>query len=123
MPFDGQVEQFTTHPSVNGEAILELAEFIEKSPLDLHMNTSMPRPECGSAGCIVGFATIRWFSGRSLMWTYDALRTAECLGITSEQARALFMPKGCELDRQTKQEAVATLRHLARTGEVNWETV
>lgn len=48
-------------------------------------------------------------------------RAVELLGISEDDAEALFTPTGVDWYRVTPAEAAATIRHYLETGEVNWE--
>lgn len=109
--------------------IYRLANFIEKLPPKLFdMNSGMtgklPNHTCGTAACIAGWAGHLWpeechhsltENGEELAWSYHKTRRA--LGISKESAVTLFYdyPLSC-----SRQHAAAVLRHLAKTGKVDW---
>ena len=113
---------------MNVERINLLADVIEVEP---EVKVSLPRSgfdmrrefhECGSPACIEGYARklFRCPLGEDLL---------PVLGITPSQAIELFMPGNCHASFLaspgnplwvTPQHAAAVLRHLARTGKVDW---
>jgi hypothetical protein len=77
--------------------------------------------DCGTAGCIGGWACAlagtretRKFNSTEIM---DTARNY--LGLTHEQAAALFLPD--RLDGRTRAEAIAVLDTLIKTGQPHWE--
>lgn len=81
---------------------------------------------CKTAACIAGWAYVvapvearrrrtHWLSGH---W-----RTAEkWLGLTATQADRLFSPSGYwHAEDYPRARAIAVLKHLRETGEVNWD--
>lgn len=118
---------------VNKEAILELADFIEKSDYEFDMSVphadmsdESTHPACGSAGCIGGFAAVLWPEVRYVrtvpyFYTWDRSALRAKLGLTIEQHSALcYLEDRPDLyyDDVHKELAVQTLRNLAETGEV-----
>lgn len=101
---------------MNKARILELTDFIEALP-DHKFDMSVYE-DCGTPCCIGGWAV--WKYDRPLFNHLVASRgifqepAASVLGLDEEQAGGLFNGFG------SKQQAVATLRHLAETGEVLW---
>lgn len=99
-------------------AAAELANFIESSPLEFSIEKPC-NPTCGSAGCIGGFAAVLWpevSAGSS--WNSTAL--AEKLGISRREEHTLCF---CYPDavRVGRSDAIAVLRYLAETGEIDWK--
>jgi hypothetical protein len=129
---------------MNRENILAVADAIEKHSIpDLGFNmaalidqTSENYPDvsghnCGTVACIAGWAT---FIAKGMIpgeqqWSASVLAPGRLfLDITQEQASRLFSPAG-EYDDEAKyaiyagitpSQAVSVLRHLAETGEVDW---
>lgn len=118
---------------MNKERILDLADFLENEVSDKHF--SMHNWVCGTTACIGGWCEARQkgaapgdylgsldFSGPEAAEAY--------LGLTDEQEQLLFYPSEDEAwcaqcdplepDFISRTRAIATLRHLAETGEVNW---
>lgn len=107
---------------MNKDNVLTVADGIDNSAVpDLGFNMNwweiesddnsardMSGHNCGTIACIGGW-TERLFPG---------VEASETLGLTGSQARALFYPDG-HFDA-TPDKAVAVLRHLAETGEVDW---
>ena len=89
---------------------------------------------CGTPSCIAGYGKLlfkdiiaakRRDSGSS--YSYDDIEAV--LDLTEEQAEELFMPKTPDADwwaeendpgYVTAQHAAAVLRHLAKTGDIDW---
>lgn len=73
--------------------------------------------ECGTCGCIGGW-TNALFDGCGRADARDAL------GLTHEEANALFYPYGLGGPdgqwRITRRQAIRVLEHLRDTGEVDW---
>jgi hypothetical protein len=126
---------------LNVQAILELADFIEKLP-DHHLrNIGDARQEythkkvnafnmgivatkvrgCGTVCCITGTAEVLF--KESLDEDYDGDSVQEYLGLTDEQADELFMPDGYTMNIYKSEDAAKVLRHLALTNEVDWSIV
>lgn len=117
----------------------QLANFIEKSDNLPFKMSSTDIATCDTAGCIGGFAGVLWpetqykeTRGSSLRG-WDAAAIREKLGLTEHQFRGLCYPGGagrtdCRFTppgshdpvypKITRPIAVATIRHLAKTGEV-----
>jgi hypothetical protein len=83
---------------------------------------------CGTACCIAGEA---WFAmpKEDRMWlspdTPRVSQSAEAwLGLTEDEAQHLFIPdseaSGWPLHALSREAAIAVLRHLRETGEVDW---
>ena len=128
MPLDGSTYQDEVQlcPDVNGPELMRLAQDMEKCPLGFDMASAFPNYGCGSAGCVIGHARLFWHADQvargenPLMTTEIGVR----LGLTREQNhQLLFCAKhgGPAYGDVTKEMAVATLRHLTRTGEVRFD--
>ena len=126
---------------VNVENILRVADAIEKHEipwLGFNMGdwfnringTDYSNHGCKTVACIGGWANVLQISTaeddysreKSLpesIWDTELAR--EWLGLSEEQAKALFYPAGY-IDPliYSLPRAVAALRHLVATGEVNW---
>jgi hypothetical protein len=76
---------------------------------------------CGTAACIGGWAGAIFYpddtESASDMWAIGE----ELFGLDYDDTNNLFMPLGFTHEPFTQAHAVQTLRHLARTGEVNWD--
>lgn len=107
---------------MNKDNILKVADAIEQHSIpDLGFNmgwwnehvggqNDMSGHDCDTCACIGG-------------WTEAVLRShdaTESLGITPGDARSLFYPQVTHAWVATPAVAVAVLRHLAETGEVDW---
>jgi len=115
---------------VNVENILKVADAIEKHSIpDLGFNMSYAfdavGPEddrsghsCGTVACIGGWTNVVLAKSGNLPIAAAQRR----LELTDRQADALFYPLGYwRVDNDyTPSQAVAVLRHLAATGEVDW---
>ena len=77
---------------------------------------------CETVACIAGHAVV--MEGFDLQVLNEVegvpLEARNILGISEDQADALFIPKHKELYDITKQEAIETLKRFLKTGEVNW---
>jgi hypothetical protein len=105
---------------MNVEAINHLADFIESGKYEFDMMEAVARPECGSAGCIGGHASILWEDVKSQpVFNSDIL--AEHLGIGWDVVQDLCYPETPDYHRITREIAVVTLRRLAETGEVAFD--
>ena len=127
---------------VNRDNICLLADFIEShSELPFDMKKALVPDICGTAGCIAGFGAALWpvsFDSRPF---FDTRKIAALLGLEKEEEkRKLFYPADdfmvgdefvChkwasnedinDYDSITRRGAVATLRRLASTGQVEWK--
>lgn len=85
---------------------------------------------CGTTACIAGWAIALedgvdrlHMMSRNSANTFD--RAQSILGLTYDQAEQLFLRRDHadsqdDLDRTTDDQAIATLKRLAETGEVSW---
>ena len=107
---------------MNKENILELAEHIERLDPEEYDQRVLAH-DCGTPACIAGHAAYL-LSGMSLYPSTGIIEAKAWLGLSSIEADCLFdsMPFGAEpgISAPTPQDAAATLRHLAETGEVDW---
>lgn len=116
------------------ENILKLANFIEQhsqpimfggkeySPFSM---SSISVPDCETAACIGGFAAALWpdcaepcYYTRTGL-TFDHFKVADKLGLDRNQICALCYP--IDTETITRAAAIAALRNLAETGEVDFE--
>lgn len=109
------------------ERLCVLADTIERLPAERFDMTTFIRhrdhedfllaieleTDCGTAGCIAGWACAVYSPDRAV----NPHRAAEVLGLSRDQANALFFPSPLQ---RTPYEAAAALRGLARTGVVAW---
>jgi hypothetical protein len=84
---------------------------------------------CGTVGCIAGW-TVQLFDeegNRRWRWwgtkwkkgdVFDRARFA--MDLDGDTAKRLFLAEGITLEDVTQCQAVAVLKHLAETGEVDW---
>lgn len=118
-------------PKVNVAAINELADFLESSKYDFDMSNGSATPQCGSAGCIGGHASVLWPEVSYTTYVLDdddkeipatswhENLLAIKLGISEDEQDKLCYP--CmDMDNITREQAVAVLRELAVTGQVRW---
>lgn len=112
---------------MNKERILALAELIENQPheeLESEFGFNMEdfTHPCGTPSCIAGWAV---FQAGGLEKDYHANSkvAAEILGLEHRQAEDLFFAWRSKigLEEITPFHAAATLRHLAETGDVDWD--
>lgn len=122
--------------------ILQLADFMEVCPLGFTMKSTLNGVDeqgCGTAGCIMGHAARLWPSLRSLainiivdgdehkqkFYCREGL-FAKHLNLRQDQFESLAMPGKVEdgvsymSNEIDKAWAIRTLRHLAKTGKVDW---
>jgi hypothetical protein len=115
-----------------------LAAFMEthpELPFDMALSNN---PQCGTAGCIGGFAAALWPEVQADSGTrFDRGKVSEKLGLSEQAGDTLLYPgEGTYInprpqfddltlmqinyDDITRKGAIATLRRLALTGEVTW---
>lgn len=119
---------------MNRENILKVADAIEhaakkrsRPKLGFNMRTvrGIPLPDapdmtghnCQTIACIAGWTQAVHKLPESNFWARD---TREVLGLTHDEAHALFEPPYWWEGKYTTAKAVAVLRHLAESGEVDW---
>lgn len=137
-------------PELNKARLLELADKIEEEVVGFNMELwitkangeripdnrldsslqtdklKMATCDCGTVACIAGLAIICYASPdekASLVWTTDIPHLAgKLLGMTWVQSQQLFQASNSyrNLGSLTREDAVRTLRHFAKTGEVDW---
>lgn len=130
---------------VNRENVLRVADAIENHSikwLGFNMQSyaasaSRFAPDklngCGTVACLAGWTKAVLGNVRTerglLAWERRVSRkdrgvakdTAPLLGLDDDDASDLFHPDGWwQHENQTPAQAVAVLRHLAETGEVDW---
>ena len=98
-----------------------LASFIEAQPFDEPFDMRIVKHSCGTASCILGYA--------EALFKTETVDAAVPLGLHSGQDRLLFMPELADAfflapkgrpDHISRKRAVAQLRYIAETGEVDW---
>lgn len=121
---------------MNKERILELANVIERHSIPgLGFNMSvygctgmqdLSGHGCGTVGCIAGHAVAHFELDGDPSPLPDLVgvsrRAAEILGLDFTTREDLFCPEGYSEapEMYPPAKAVAVLRHLAETGEVDW---
>ena len=116
---------------MNTDKILQLADIIEQSE---DYAQSKYFHGCGTPACIAGHACAMEGWGKSPLapttsWVVkqgeDPVPAPEeardILGLTTRQADILFEGAPLGPDEPTAADAAATLRHLAKMGEVRWQ--
>ncbi len=97
-------------------------------------NISQLKHDCGTAGCIGGWAEVLFFPIELLAkdtWRHNTYDVGEELGLDSDQTNALFFPDDVDfgedpdsvtsIDQLTQAQAVETLTRLIDTGMVDWK--
>lgn len=114
---------------MNKEYILELADFLETiqpgAESGFNMNWYMNKNcndysghKCGTVACIAGWIALR--DGQEEPAEWYTKYGAKKLGIDLDLAFKLFSPRRIWAYDATPQQAAIVLRHLANTGEVDW---
>lgn len=113
---------------MNKKRILALADLIEQQQhtsfsAESGFSMSSYVHECGTPSCIAGWAS--WLSfGKAPVLADEILlfdRARGYLGLKEDAAKSLFLPANYQdQDLYTPTQAAETLRHLAKTGEVDW---
>lgn len=103
-----------------------LANLIEKLPFtdeDAKDGFSMTNynHSCGTPSCIAGWAAWEANNRHSVRNGEVSSLALEHLEISQDIGEELFYPHGYSYNRQSPQKAAAVLRHLAATGEVDWD--
>ena len=110
---------------MNKANVLKLAEHIECLDPEEYDQTQWRHWPCHTPACIAGHAV--WLAGKwHRMEDEEFPEVMSCarrwLGLEIPEAEELFDENPMEWgDTPTPQEAAATLRHLAETGEVRWQ--
>lgn len=121
---------------MNKERVLRVADAIERAEFAPEFGFNMSYVElqrsgplsfipdqtghnCGSVGCIAGWAMR--LSGEEIKYSHSFDEAREWLMLQSITAEQLFVPPGTCWHNITTAQAVWTLRHLAETGEVVWQ--
>ena len=119
---------------MNKERILEIADLIETGHerMVFDMGVFGDEHPCGTAACIAGWTVARFGeSGRAKKIDHRRPLNAlffdgalSVLGLSFPEAQRLFAPNeerdGVSMAEVTAPHAVRTLRHLAKTGKVDW---
>lgn len=98
-------------------------EAAESFPFD-YSSTHIPKPrsrnECGTAGCVAGFAALLWpeIANEDGKWSLE--RATNALGLTHVEAGNLFFCGFTNKSTPTRKGAVAALRAFAKTGKFTW---
>lgn len=118
---------------MNKDKILELADFIDKLEhvpwiADNGFNMGGYCHPCGTPSCIAGWASYI-FTGKASLGNSNRV-ASEILDLPYEKAVDLFLPeeevlgdggyKTLEIIDPTPQQAATVLRHLVKTGKVDW---
>lgn len=78
---------------------------------------------CGTVACIAGWTNAVRTGARTSGNEIEPEDEGDWLGLSELDWDALFYPKNMKMDSWadiTQQQAVITLRHLAKTGDVDW---
>lgn len=106
---------------MNKKRILALADLIEANEGDFDMSNWTH--SCGTPACIGGWAAWEALDRPSVLPSiFPHGRASSWLDISDEQGDALFIPD-IWLSAVTASQAATVLRHLAETGEVDWNIV
>lgn len=81
------------------------------------------RPVCGTTACIAGWAVIVLLGEKAPQIMNWAGKAEGLLGLTSQQAYALFYTGGARtrLLEPRRHHAISVLRYLLDTGKVDWD--
>jgi hypothetical protein len=138
---------FPTHPSVNGPRLLELANAVEShrwgfnmlgwvTSASLQSSYRNQYPDardqfwqdvdepnfCGTVCCIGGTGQLLFFDQPLGEDDFVEDELFDLLGLTEEQGDALFYEFPV-CPTPTRTQAVKVIRHLARTGVVDWSII
>ena len=121
----------------NKEALLKVAEAIERYPDKFDMGEiKIPDPNnCGTAGCIAGFAAMLYPEATEphydyvsdRIWSFHEKTLAKILGITDDECVHLFWQTKAKngsyigFEKITASMAAATVRRFAETGEIYFD--
>lgn len=112
---------------MNREAILELADFIERAEYEFRMSSAIVDLNCGSAGCIGGHAAVLWpdeiacdliLGSRSFI--PSSLAAKLDMPFRDFWALCYGAPGVSAMSDITREMAIAALRRLADTGVVEF---
>lgn len=117
---------------MNKDNVLKVADAIENHSIpDLGFNMGgyilpadaetpdLSGHNCGTIGCIAGWAA-SVAKGSIIDDDASGDKAGKFLGLSGFQRMELFVPSGWLDNNVTSSKAVAVLRHLAETGEVDW---
>lgn len=93
--------------------ILKLADFIENLSSDQYNQRTYIDHNGGR--CICG-----WVNYLNATMPKEWVQACKYLGVTEDQGKILFAAHPWPALNPTKEQAARVLRHLAVTGEVNW---
>ena len=118
---------------MNKKRLMEIADIIKNQSLvamSFNMSSWRLERECDTMACIAGWTCVKYAPKRYRQVPMDdVMRLArDCLNLTKEQARDLFVPKFPGLDRYsfkyyrriTPKQAADTIRKFVETGEIVW---
>lgn len=110
---------------MNHEAIIELANALEQGLPNVRFDLFdwLELRSCGTQACIAGHAVIlrKGLAYASKMNAHRiALEAEEILGLDRGKANDLFTPAPGEGYLNDPRRAARVLRHLAETGDVDW---
>ena len=119
---------------MNKERIRKLADVIERQPdansvWGTGFCMRMVFHDCGSPSCIAGWAHALFDDSVDDAFHFRVLYAEDLLDIPDDQGRLLFEPNNehayfgavyGEIGHVSAKHAAAVLRHLAKTGKVDW---
>lgn len=140
-PFETVIDSPMTHSSVNGPAILKVADEMERQKdIGFSMKSTFSGAACGTAACVAGWAFLILkpeIKAKDFYTTYQNYRNlvgdrfvpfaSRLLGISEDKAWDLFYAKNHlhadwhHMGEEYRPQAIKVLRHLAYTGEVRWD--
>lgn len=74
-------------------------------------------PKCGTVCCVAGTTNVWWGNKANIS---DTCTAQAVLGLTARQAERLFYPPEMFIQNITPDWAARCIRHLIKTGKVNW---
>lgn len=105
---------------MNRKNILRVRDAIAAAPSEMVDMTDYGSPDCGTAGCIIGWTRAVFAPGSNFGDDGEYLAKAK-LELFSEDFEALcYPPLFSRSGSYTQSDVVETLTRLAETGEVRW---
>jgi hypothetical protein len=113
---------------MNKENIKKLITFLKKLP-DKKFNMELTSNDCGTIGCIAGWAMALQENGKSIPEHDEASKAfytaGAWLGLTYANTQLLFNPFDEDYYERppknlSKAQAINVLTHLMKTGKVAW---